>query len=265
MTLSASNENKADILNDHYKDTCLRLERYRKRRNRLVFYAAITMLITFFLQMFPTETLRIVASIFLRIGVDRVPELTDYSTHFARLFLSIVLLNIAFAFKHYRIIMDKQFAYVKMLESDLNSLYPKSNLFMRETNFSLKESHSFSIWDSASYSQLLKAGCYFLIAIDASAIIGFDNENYLNKVLAACVGILGTLFSFTYFATQKPITGANIISFLDRIVKIGQHTATQNERDDNVEQESRIWGYIVGVAIVAFWVITLIEYFCCTF
>ena len=152
-----------------------------------------------------------------------------------------------------------------MLESDLNSLYPKSNLFKRETNFSLKESHSFSLWGSASYSQLLTAGCYFLIALDVSAIIDFDNENYLVKAFTALGGTFAILFSLIFFTTQKPIMGADIERFFDRIVKIRQHTSTQKERDDNTEPESRVWGYVVGVAIVAFWVITLIEYFCCMF
>ena len=44
-----SDDKKVEILSDHYKDTCLKLAGYRKQRNRLVFYAALTMFITFFM------------------------------------------------------------------------------------------------------------------------------------------------------------------------------------------------------------------------
>ena len=266
MILSVPNENKAEILNDHYKDTCLRLERYRKQRNRLVFYAAITLLIAYLLQIYPTQTLYIAASIFLRIGIDKVPEIVNAPVPMVRLFPSIVLLIISFTFKHYRIAVDKQFAYVQMLESDLNSLYPRSNLFKRETNFSSKESNSFSMWDSANYSKLLVAGCCLLVLPDIGAIIYvYSNENYLVNVIAALMSIPATLLSLIFFATQKPITGTDIINFLDKIVTIRPRTATQKERDDNAEPESRIWNYIVGAIIVVFWVIMLIEYFCSAF
>ena len=265
MTLLVSNENKADILNDHYKDTCLRLERYRKQRNRLVFYAAIMMLIIFFFQIFPTETLRIVASIFLRIGLNKVPEIADDSGHVARPFLGIVLLTIAFTFKHYRIAMDKQFAYVKILESDLNSLYPKSNLFKRETNFSLKESNSFSMWDSTNYSKMLTAGCVFLIGLDALIIINFDSGYYLAKAFVAILGIFATLLSIVFFATKNPLTDANIRSLLTTRKEVGQHNTTTEEQHSKREPESRVWLLIAAAAITVFWGIALIELFCCTF
>ena len=214
MILSVSNDKKVEILNDHYKDTCLKLAGYRKQRNRLVFYASITMLITLFLQNFPAETLRIMASIFLRTAADNTIKITDNIDYKVRLFPGIILSIIAFTYKHYRIAMDNQFSYVRMLESNLNSLYPKSNLFNRETNFSSKESYSFAMWNSGSYSRLLRGGCLFLVIVDFIICISSIYEKNIDYAIVAVLGILSSLLSLVFFITEKPLTDANIKSLL---------------------------------------------------
>ena len=214
MNLSISNDKKAEILNDHYKDTCLRLAGYRKQRNRLVFYASITIITTLFLQIFPTETLRIVASIFLRTAADNAIKITNDLNYGAILLAGFILMSIAITYKHYRIAMNNQFTYVQMLESELNSLYPKSNLFNRETDFSSKESLDFAMWNSRMYSKMLKGGCLFLVVTYVILCKGNIYEKNVSEAIVTGYGCLMSLLSFAFFATQKPLTYANLVRVL---------------------------------------------------
>ena len=220
MILSDSNDKKVEILNDHYKDTCLRLAGYRKQRNRLVFYAAITMFITMFLVFFPTEMLRIMAAFFLRTPIEDLIKNADDSLYnlivkfTARLIPGFILMTIAFTYKHYRIAIDTQFAYVKMLESELNSLYPESNLFNRETNFSLKESNSFAMWSSQHYSKVLVLASLFTVIVYATLCTPDKNEINIDEVFVGVYGILASLSTALFFGTKRPLTDANIKSLL---------------------------------------------------
>lgn len=200
MILSISNDKKVEMLNDHYKDTCARLESYRKQRNRLVFYATITIIISLYLQILPTETFRAVTSIFLRTAVDNSIKITPQLTLSATLLSGFILTSIAITYKHYRIAMDNQFSYVQILESEINSLYPKSNLFNRETDFSAKDSFDFAMWNSGSYSKLLKGGCLLLVV---TYVILYKIGQ--TEIYAAVIGCTLSLLSFVYFATKKPI------------------------------------------------------------
>ena len=180
---NVSDDKKAEILNDHYKDTCLKLAGYRKQRNRLVFFAVITLAIIPFIVVVPAETLRFLGAFFRRASIDFLTKKTDNPQYYfflinfvARLIPGAILMNIAFAYKHYRIAMDKQFTYIKMLESELNSLYPESNLFNRETNFSSKESNSFSMWGSEHYGKVLKGLCYFSAITYITRFIPYPDE-----------------------------------------------------------------------------------------
>ena len=221
---NVSDDKKAEILNDHYKDTCLKLAGYRKQRNRLVFFAVITLAIIPFIVVFPAETLRFLGAFFRRASIDDLTKKTDNPQYYfflinfvARLIPGAILMNIAFAYKHYRIAMDKQFTYIKMLESELNSLYPESNLFNRETNFSSKESNSFSMWGSEHYGKVLKGLCYFSAITYITRFIPYPDETNITYILKVLIGIYGTWLSLTaalFFATKKPLTGGNIISLL---------------------------------------------------
>ena len=221
---NVSDDKKAEILNDHYKDTCLKLAGYRKQRNRLVFFAVITLAIIPFIVVFPAETLRFLGAFFRRASIDDLTKKTDNPQYYlflinflARLIPGAILMNIAFAYKHYRIAMDKQFAYIRMLESNLNSLYSESNLFNRETDFSSKESNSFSMWGSEHYSRLLKGLCYFSAIAYISRLIPHPGETYITYILKLLIGIYGAGASLTaalFFATKKPLTGNNITSLL---------------------------------------------------
>lgn len=211
-----SDDKKVEILNDHYKDTCLKLAGYRKQRNRLVFYAALTMFITFFMVLVPTETLRIVASIFVRTSIDDLIKNTDNLPYIysARLIPGLILAIIAFTYKHYRISMDSQFAYVKMLESELNSLYPESNLFNRETNYSSKESNSYAMWSSQHYSKILKVGSLLSAIVYVNLFFSGENRISTDEVVVGIYGILACLMSALFFGTRKPLTDANIHSLV---------------------------------------------------
>ena len=219
-----SDDKKAEILNDHYKDTCLKLAGYRKQRNRLVFFAVITLAIMPFIVAFPADTLRFLGAFFRSASIDDLIKKTENPQYYlllinflARLVPGAILMNIAYAYKHYRIAMDKQFTYIKMLESELNSLYPESNLFNRETKFSSKESNSFSMWGSEHYSRLLKGLCYCAAVMYITRFIPYPDETNITYILKVVIGIYGTGVSLTaalFFATKKPLTGNNIISLL---------------------------------------------------
>lgn len=219
-----SDDKKAEILNDHYKDTCLKLAGYRKQRNRLVFFAVITLAIIPFIVFLPAETLQFLGAFFRRTSINELIKKTDNPQYYrlfieflARLIPGAILMNIAFAYKHYRIAMDKHFAYIKTLESELNSLYPESNLFNRETNFSSEESNSFTMWGSEHYSRLLKGLCYFAAITYITRFIPYPNETNITYILKLLIGIYGAGTSWTaalFFATKKPLTGNNIISLL---------------------------------------------------
>ena len=74
---NVSDDKKAEILNDHYKDTCLKLAGYRKQRNRLVFFAVIILAIIPFIVVFPAETLRLLGAFFRRASIDDLIKKTD--------------------------------------------------------------------------------------------------------------------------------------------------------------------------------------------
>ena len=99
--------------------------------------------------------------------LENLEDLKDFEDMLAiaisKTLLNLILLFIALTYKHYRIAMDKMLTYVKRLEIELNSLYPESNLFNRETNFSSAETRDFAMWSSNNYSRLLKFGCIILI------------------------------------------------------------------------------------------------------
>ena len=221
---NVSDDKKVEILNDHYKDTCLKLAGHRKQRNRLVFFAVITVSIIPFIVIFPAETLQLLAAFFRRTPIDEVLKKNDNPLFYpfmikvvARLIPGLILMNIAFAYKHYRIAMDKQFTYIKMLESELNSLYPESDLFNRETNFSSNESNSFAMWKSDHYSRLLKGLCYGAAIVYISRFIPYPDDTYITYIPKAIIAICGTYLSFfaaVFFMTKRPLTGKNIISLL---------------------------------------------------
>ena len=228
-----SNDKKVEALNDHYKDTCLRLAGYRKQRNRLALYAAITIAIILFLGLAPTETRYYVISFFFRSAAENVIENTASNLIFniyVRLLPATILTLIALTYKHYRIAIGKQFTYVEMLESELNSLYLESDLFNRETNFSSKESTDFAMWSSWMYSKLLIAGCVFLIVIHAGRFIHNLNllkshsyeTNAIEAIIAeASIAITVTGFSFMsmiYFYTKEPLT----IESMTKLLKTGK-------------------------------------------
>ena len=224
-----SNDKKVEALNDHYKDTCLRLAGYRKQRNRLAFYAAITIAITLFLGLAPNETRYYVISFFFRSAADRVITNTTGNVIFnvyVRLLPALILMSVALTYKHYRIAINKQFTYVEMLESELNSLYPESDLFNRETNFSSRESTDFAMWSSWMYSKLLIGGCVSLIVVHAWQIIhnlgllkSYSHKtNEIEAIIAeVSIAIAVTGFSFLsmiYFYTKKPLTTESITKLL---------------------------------------------------
>ena len=216
MNLEVSGDKKVEILNHHYADTCRRLDAYRKQRNRLAFYALLTMVITLFVQLYPspTEALRVVILIFLRTSkVTR--DVTEGSENLLFLFvlrlsLNVVLMGIALIYKHYRMAMDSQFAYVKLVESDINALYPNSDLFNRETKFSLAESRDFGMWSSKMYGRLLKSGCVMLAI---TYLLLFLRQNPI-ETLIGIVGFICCLQSAVYFVTTKPITITRLTGLL---------------------------------------------------
>ena len=143
---------------------------------------------------------------------------------------AIILMHVALTYKHYRIAIDKQFTYVEMLESELNALYPESDLFTRETNFSLKESSDFAMWSSRMYSKLLIGGCGLLIITHAGRLIynldlliygSYETdevEAIMVEVIIAITVIPSIFLSLIYFYTKKPLT----IKTITKLVKTGR-------------------------------------------
>lgn len=245
MAFSISDDKKVEILNDHYKDTCLRLAGYRKQRNRLVFYAAITIVITLFIQFAPTQMLRVVTFFVFRSSASEVLNSTDKVDNEAnkdttdnaenatnaantdttddtllniivRLMPALILMYLAITYKHYRIAMDEQFSYVKMLELELTSLYPDDSMFNRETSFSSAGSFSYSMWSSNMYSSQLRAGC---IALICTYLIHLELDKL--EIFVSLWGGLLSFYSMVLFVTEKPLTGANIKSLLTSGKEIG--------------------------------------------
>ena len=206
MSLSTSDDKKAEILNDHYKDTCLKLAGYRKQRNRLAFYAGVTIAITCLLELSPETRNAILSILFSKLGINTTNTTQNIDSlltnHGLRILPGFILTFIAFTFKHYRIAIDKQYTYVQMLESELNSLYSRSNLFNRETNFSSNESSSFAMWSSEHYSRVLKWSCFCLVFLYMLTMTINDGFG-LNVSIYGCIA---SLISFVFFASKKPLS-----------------------------------------------------------
>lgn len=119
MFVSISDEKKVEILNDHYKDTCTRMEIYRKRRNKLAFYAGLivftTMFISFMkLQSAEIDILSIVISYLTRSELEDIEKKFDspMSYYIGRLIPVFMLMCVAYAYKHYRSALELQFSYL---------------------------------------------------------------------------------------------------------------------------------------------------------
>ena len=69
MTLSE--DKKAEILNNHYRDTCTKIEIYRKRRNRLILYIGIGLGIMYLMLLHPENIVDIIISVLKnKAGID---------------------------------------------------------------------------------------------------------------------------------------------------------------------------------------------------
>ena len=197
---SISDDKKVEILNDHYKDTCYRLNGYRKQRNRLAFYSALTIGISMFLQTSSAENLPIVLSFLTRVKVEHTKTWLD-SVELAALVVStlpiLFLTTIALFYKHYRIAMDNQFTYLQLLEAELSAVFPKSKLFKRETKFSSMESQDYSMWGSKVNSKLLMGGCAMLLIVHA---ITPQHGVFLPIIKCLMCG-----YCFYLFRSRKPL------------------------------------------------------------
>ena len=172
MTLSE--DKKAEILNNHYRDTCTRIESYRKRRNRLALYIGIVIGIMYLMLFHPENIINIIASalknktgidlentssIFHKLSPDLAPEMLIYPL------IYMIILFITVIYKHYTTAIDKQYDYIQIIESKLNSYFSESSLFTRETNFSSRENPTFSMWSNDFCDKLLKYSFNFLLPL----------------------------------------------------------------------------------------------------
>ena len=169
-----SEDKKAEILNNHYRDTCTRLESYRRRRNRLTLYIGLGLIIIFFLQLHPESVVDIIISTLdSKMGTDIkntpliidklpnniTPDLLIYP------FIYMIIFFISVTYKHYTTAIDNQYDYIQILESKLNSYFSESDLFTRETNFSSRQNPIYSMWSNDFYNTLLKYSTNFLLLL----------------------------------------------------------------------------------------------------
>lgn len=198
-----SSEKKVEILNDHYKDTCSRLANYRKQRNRLVLYALIIMGIAALFELSPQEALSAIFAIFSsKVGsnIKSIP-IADIpvSNSVIKALPYLIIICIAITYRHYTIAIDNQYSYIQMLESELTSLYPRSNLFTRETNYSSRGSRYYAMWSSRFYDLILSAICFLLVGLGIVVDIAKDGFHWRQAIS----GIL--LISFVLLTYKRCI------------------------------------------------------------
>ena len=207
MFVSISDEKKVEILNDHYKDTCSRMEIYRNRRNRLAFYAGLIIFTTIFmssvkLRSEEIDILSIVISYLTRSELEDIEKKLEspMSYYIGRLLPVALLMCVAYSYKHYRSALELQFSYLQLLEAELNSLFPNSRIFNRESDFSLKESKDYPMWKGTSYAKFFGGFCLML---SVSYII--TSRRDLFDVVVTTFSCLMFLFCFWLFRSRRSI------------------------------------------------------------
>ena len=184
-----SYDKKAAMLNDHYKDTFSNLAGYRKQRNRVILYSLITIVVIFLFALFPKEaTPAILQAILNKLGA----KTTDISPHPVWMygFLVAVLLCMSIKYREYTMAIDNQYSYLQKLEAELNSLYPRSILFTRETNFSSKEHPTFAMWSNYFYGTLFSRLSYMSMIL--YILIDVRNNGFRLYQIGFVIGSCGT-------------------------------------------------------------------------
>jgi hypothetical protein len=82
----------------------------------------------------------------------------------------------ALKYREHTMAINNQYTYLQKLEAELNSLYPSSILFTRETNFSSKEDPTFAMWNNSFYGSVISKLLYASIIL--SVLVDIKNNGF---------------------------------------------------------------------------------------
>ncbi|HIE02690.1 MAG TPA: hypothetical protein EYP59_20810 [Thiotrichaceae bacterium] len=180
------------VLHDHYKDTFTHQRTYLKLRDRLFLYLLIVVTIML-LEIAAPEAAGTAISQLIKnqIGIEE-------TIHFSFITGVIWFLLLGLTLKYYQNLMliERQYAYIRKLEAELNQIYSNSDvIFTREGKTYLKDYPIFSDWAHFLYRIVFPS---FLIAIaifkcfdEWPGLSNFSLSNFFNTVI--CFGVLATV------------------------------------------------------------------------
>ena len=142
--MNVSDDKKAEMLNDHYKDTFAHLVAYRKQRDRLTFIVVgLLGVMMLELMSFPNESTIFFSIVSTKLGNIKSSAL---NYHVEIVILLIVVVILFRRFVQVGKLIDAQYPYVLELERKLACFYKSDLCFAREKKYSWQGDGFLSIW-----------------------------------------------------------------------------------------------------------------------
>lgn len=187
-----SDDTKLQVLHDHYQDTFTHLRAYLKLRDRLFLYLLIVVTIML-LEMAAPKAAGSAISQFIenKIGVKETIDLS-----FITGVIWFLLLGLTLKYYQNLVLIERQYVYIHKLETELNQLYPNSNIvFTREGKTYLKDYPILSDWAHFLYTivfpSILIAIAIFKWFEEWPGLSNLSLSYFFNTVI--CLGVLATV------------------------------------------------------------------------
>lgn len=186
------NDQKIELLNDHYKDTFTHLSDYRRLRDRLFIFILLTITIMLFQLYSPDEASRAIGEFVVR----KLDLQTLVGISFIGSIIWFILLSLVIRYFQTVILIERQYEYLHRLEDELSKNY-KGVAFTREGKSYLKDYPLFSNWTHILYRSifptlliiviLVKIGNEIFFALGFSPLLAFN-------IVMAVFTLISTIF-----------------------------------------------------------------------
>lgn len=144
--MALSEDNKLDLLNDHYKDTFAYLREYLRQRDRLFIY----LLVVIVFMLFEMASPKAAGEIFSKVLSKHFEITSTIDFSFMTGVIWFLMLGLTLRYYQNVILVERQYQYIHKLEDDLSKHY-SGIAFTREGKAYLKGYPYFSKWADILY------------------------------------------------------------------------------------------------------------------
>ncbi len=188
-----TNDKKAEILNDHYKETFAQLTEYRKLRDRLFSLILLTVTLLLFQLYSPNDAGKTIGEFITK----KLEVQSQINIAFVGNMIWFMLLGLMLRYFQTVISMERQYLYINDLEKQLSNFF-EGNAFTREGKSYLANYPKFSDWAHFLYTIVFPS----LLVIVASVKIineirfstGIQPSLAFNLATALCITISTVLY-----------------------------------------------------------------------